>query len=104
VTLDLQLKVIWQKQFLGIAIDQGNKTMTLPITSYYFWPRTDAWKQLQLELESKSWISPTEKVKVLNLATDVIASWQDDHTQELSASLKEKLSKAKFSSYINIGL
>jgi len=104
VTLNLQLKVIWQKQFLGIAVNQVNKNITLPITAYYFWPRTDAWKQLKLELESKQWISPTETVKVLNLATDVIASWQTEHTKGISPQTKEKLAQASFSSYINIGL
>ena len=101
VTLNLQLKVIWQKQFLGLAVDQVNKTITLPITAYYFWPITDAWKQLKLELESKPWINTTETVKVLNLATDVIASWQKEHTQEISPSMKEKLAQASFSSYMN---
>ena len=56
----LELKAIWGKNFLGLAIDQNIGTCQLPVTAYYFWPRTEAWEQLRLELELKPWIQEEE--------------------------------------------
>ena len=53
----LKLKAVWGKNFLGLAIDQVNDIYNLPITTYYFWPRTEAWEQLKLELDSKLWLN-----------------------------------------------
>ena len=70
----LKLKIIWRKNFLGFALDQKSGQNSYPVTPYYFWPRTEAWDQLKLELDSKN-IIMEEKIKILNLVTDVMNSW-----------------------------
>lgn len=71
-SIKLKLNAIWGKDFLGLAIDQVIGNYHSPITAYYFWPRTEAWEQLKLELESKPWIQRSEKVKVLNSVTELM--------------------------------
>ncbi|GAV75658.1 PSRP-3_Ycf65 domain-containing protein, partial [Cephalotus follicularis] len=73
----LVLKFIWMQKDIGIALDQmipGHGT--IPLSPYYFWPRKDAWDELKVLLESKPWISPLQRVNLLNQATDVINLWQ----------------------------
>ncbi|KAI6670528.1 hypothetical protein NL676_005413 [Syzygium grande] len=44
----LVLKFIWMEKNIGIALDQiipGHGT--IPLSSYYFWPRKDAWEELK---------------------------------------------------------
>ena len=52
--MELKLKVIWLKKFLGFALDTKGGQNSYPLTPYYFWPKTEAWDQLKLELDSKS--------------------------------------------------
>jgi len=78
-SIQLKLKAIWGKNFLGLAIDQVTGTYQLPITTYYFWPRTEAWEQLRLELELKPWIQAEEKVKVLNSAARLMNSCMQEY-------------------------
>ena len=61
----LKLKVLWLKNVLGLAIDQTVIKQSYPLTQYYFWPRTEAWDQLKLELDSKPWLSDKEKISTL---------------------------------------
>ena len=68
----LKLTTIWGKTFLGLAIEQVIGSYNFPITPYYFWPRTEAWKQLKLELELKTWIPQEEKIKILNSSAKLI--------------------------------
>ena len=49
MSANLRLKVLWLKNCLGLSIDQVSLKSQLPITFYYFWPRTEAWEQLKLE-------------------------------------------------------
>ena len=70
--LKLKLKVAWFKNVLGIAIDQASLHQQYSLTPYYFWPRTEAWEQLRLELELKPWIQKEEKIKVLNSAAKLM--------------------------------
>ena len=56
-SFQLRLKVVWFKDFLGLAIDQVNSDLQYSLTPYYFWPRTEAWEQLKLELDSKIWLN-----------------------------------------------
>ncbi|XP_030536832.1 30S ribosomal protein 3, chloroplastic-like [Rhodamnia argentea] len=73
----LVLKFIWMEKNIGIALDQmipGHGT--IPLSSYYFWPRKDAWEELKVLLESKPWISQKQMIILLNQATDIINLWQ----------------------------
>ena len=86
----LKLKVIWFKSFLGLAIDQITINQNYSITPYYFWPRTEAWDQLKLELDSKTWLSQDEKVKTLTLASDVMNYWLEYRNTETSVDLEKQ--------------
>ena len=104
MTLNLQLRVIWQKNFLGVAIDQVNKKGILPITTYYFWPKTEAWEQLKLELDCKPWIQEDEKIKILNRTTDVMKFWQNNRELYTSDHIKSSFIDVKFSTKTYLGL
>ena len=71
----LKLKVAWFKNCLGLAIDQVNLNQQYSLTPYFFWPRTEAWKQLELELDSKLWLEQNEKMEILKTAGDVMNYW-----------------------------
>ena len=71
----LKLKIVWFKNCLGLAIDQVGSNQQYSLTPYYFWPRTEAWEQLKLELDSKIWLTQDEKIEVLKVAGDVMKYW-----------------------------
>ncbi|KAG8368143.1 hypothetical protein BUALT_Bualt15G0014400 [Buddleja alternifolia] len=71
------LKFIWMEKNIGIALDQVIAGYgSVPLSTFYFWPRKDAWEELKVLLESKAWISNKQKVVLLNQATDIINLWQ----------------------------
>ena len=72
------LKIIWSKNDIGIAIDHIVKQGYSPLSSYFFWPYNDAWTQIKKELESKPWISETDKIDLLNQTTLIINYWQEN--------------------------
>jgi len=72
------LQFMWFEKYLGICLVKRIGSKTVPLTEYFFWPRTDAWEQLRVFLSDKNWITKKDSVLLLNLLTDVINYWQDD--------------------------
>nr|AIA61159.1 putative ribosomal protein 3 [Cyanidiaceae sp. MX-AZ01] len=76
--MKLKLKTVSSAHLLAIAVDQMlTATVFMPVTCYYFWPRTDAWNLLKTELESKVWIPISQRKQLLDEATHVINHWQN---------------------------
>ena len=94
--VELKLKVLWLKNVLGLAIDQTVIKQSYPLTQYYFWPRTEAWAQLKLELDSKPWLSEKEKIIILNLATDIITHWRTNRNTDAVNKIANTFSEAAF--------
>ena len=79
-----------------MAVDQTILKQSYPLTQYYFWPRTEAWDQLKLELDSKPWLSEKEKIVILNLTTDLISYWRQNRTTEKIEDLTNNFSEVTF--------
>jgi 30S ribosomal protein 3 len=90
------LKVVWLDKDVAIAVDHVMSKGTSPLTPYYFWPRHDAWQQLKDELDSKTWINDSEKIQLLNQATEVINFWQEKGKITTMAQAQAKFPEVTF--------
>ena len=88
-TFQLKLKIAWFQDFLGLAIDQVQINQNYSLTPYYFWPKTEAWEQLKLELNSKFWLTKDEKIKILKMASDVMNYWLSSRDNKNFGNIKE---------------
>ncbi len=82
--MELELQILWLEKSIGFSINLSKNNKIIPITSYYFWPRNDAWKQLKLELDSKSWIPVQKKIIILNCVSTTMQYWKNYKKRENS--------------------
>ena len=72
-----KLNILWLENELGIAIDQIHAGEQIPLTDYFFWPKSDTWDQIRQELETKPWILTKEKAQLLNATATIMNEWQN---------------------------
>ena len=94
--MQLKLKIIWSNNFIGLGIDQVSSKQTIPLTNYFFWPKSEAWEQLKLELNSKPWVKSKDKVKILNTAADVMNFWRTNRNSYAFESIMAQLGDVNF--------
>ena len=90
-------KILWLENNIALAVDHKIGTSFSPLTSYFFWPRNDAWEQLKTELESKPWISESDKIELLNQATEIINYWQENNKHISLSEIQNKFPEYIFS-------
>ncbi len=102
--MELKLKVLWHKDFLGFAINQEGVESFNFLTSYYFWPKTEVWEQLNLELNTKPWFLEKDKIKILNLIAEIMNYWKQNRNIQSLTLLKNNFTGVEFSVLQGIGL
>jgi 30S ribosomal protein 3 len=64
--------LIWHENSLGVAVDQLRGDERISLTSYYYWPQSDAWSQIFIELKTRKWISRTEKIFLVDKTAEIL--------------------------------
>nr|QCI05528.1 Plastid-specific 30S ribosomal protein 3 [Crouania attenuata] len=90
------LKILWLDNNVAIAIDHSIDDNFSPLTSYFFWPRNDAWEQMKTELDAKPWIEDDQKIELLNKTTEVINFWQDKSKNKSIVQAKKQFPEFTF--------
>jgi 30S ribosomal protein 3 len=90
-SLQLKVEIAWFENFLGLAINLVGLKQQYFLTPYYFWPKTDAWEQLKLELDSKSWLTEEEKIHVLQTISNVMQYWLLHRKTKVAKDLKKEI-------------
>jgi 30S ribosomal protein 3 len=95
------LKFLWLEKTIAVALDQKIGEKTVPLTEFYFWPQKDAWEEMKLFLEKKSWISQADVITILNQVTEVINYWQDKDnlSKKELAKIRSKFADSLFVGY-----
>jgi|SRR6056297_410490 len=86
-SMSFSFLLIWQENSLGVAIDQIRGDDSIPITGYYYWPRSDAWSQILIELKTKKWISHQERVFLMGKTAEILNVFVE---RQLRTSEKQK--------------
>nr|YP_011007503.1 putative plastid-specific 30S ribosomal protein [Sporochnus bolleanus]WAM64932.1 putative plastid-specific 30S ribosomal protein [Sporochnus bolleanus] len=69
-------KIIWSKNYLGFAVDKIlQNNLTLPLTTFFFWPKENGWELLKEELSYKPWISKNDSIDILNGYNLILNYW-----------------------------
>nr|YP_009399203.1 Plastid-specifi c 30S ribosomal protein 3 [Taenioma perpusillum]ARW68600.1 Plastid-specifi c 30S ribosomal protein 3 [Taenioma perpusillum] len=89
-------RILWLDNNVAIAIDHIIGKNFSPLTSYFFWPRNDAWEQLKTELDSKPWILEDEKIYLLNKTTEIINFWQEKEKKQSLKQVQERFPQFTF--------
>jgi 30S ribosomal protein 3 len=84
----LNIQVLLLDNSLGFAINQTTAKTKMALTPYYFWPISDAWQQIKLELDSKPWLKESERFKILNAVTETMNRWEKSQS---SNSIAKKI-------------
>lgn len=98
-SLNLKLKFLWfGSRGIGVALDQKFLNRVVPVTEYFFWPKSDAWDDMRVCLKSSPWITQNELVLILNQLTEVINFWQEksDLSQDSFDLIKSKFPDCEF--------
>jgi 30S ribosomal protein 3 len=93
------LSFIWVgNTTIGVCLNEKSLNKEIPISKYYFWPRLDAWEEMQNLLKNKSYIPTTYHVNLLNKLTEVINFWQDNNNfEEINVEIiQSKFPECKF--------
>ena len=80
---------------MGLAIDQSKFRKHYSLTPYYFWPKTEAWEQLKLELDSKLWLTKKKKLS-FKIARNVMEYWLSSIEIKNLKILKQEFKEIKF--------
>ena len=88
-------KVLSTKQYLMVSVDKySGQNYSIPLTTFYFWPREDGWQLMKADLDSKPWLTNELRIEILNGFVELINAWINDPKNK--NVLKQKSSTLNF--------